>query len=175
LALPHRAVRCSHAAAKVDGHSERHLSDWLGESGARRQHVDTALKADVVVHVLKEIGLDVDDGAQLRGAVEARLRHIALADQERHLGEIGFEALGRHATGPFVNRKLAERLEPRPDLRLENLLERPGLRIDHDQGFGHLSPPMRLPPQPRGQVEGYHATARFGQGQSDGVNANKRQ
>jgi hypothetical protein len=64
LAAPHRAVRCGHAAAKVDGHSERHLGDRLGESGARRQHMDTAdtaLKADVVVDVLKEISLGVED------------------------------------------------------------------------------------------------------------------
>src|SRR6202789_1447197 len=52
LAAPHRAVRGGNAAAKVDGHSERHLGDRLGESGARRQHMDSALKADVIVDVL---------------------------------------------------------------------------------------------------------------------------
>ena len=45
-----------------------------------------------------------------RRAVEARLWHVALPDQNRHLGKVGFKALGRHAAGPFVNRKFAERL-----------------------------------------------------------------
>ena len=69
-AAPHRAVRGSDAPAEINGHSERHLGDRLGESGARRQHMDSALKADVIVDVLEEVGLDVDDGAQFRGAVQ---------------------------------------------------------------------------------------------------------
>ena len=106
--------------------------------------MDSALEAGFVVDVLEEIGLDVDDGAQLRRPVEPRLRHVALSDQESHFGQKGFEALGRHAAGPVVNAKLAEALEPRPDLRLEDLIETPRLRIDHDQGSRHGSPPEAL-------------------------------
>ena len=141
--LAHGAVGRRHAAAEVDRHPERHLGDRFGEGGARREHMDSALEAGLVVDVLEEIGFDVDDGAQVRRAVEPSLRHVALADQERHFGEIGFEPLGRHAAGPVVDRKLAEALEPRPDLRLEDLVEGPRLRIDQDQGSGHDSPTER--------------------------------
>jgi hypothetical protein len=54
----------------------------------------------------------------------------------RRLGfftNIGFEADGRHAARSLLDRKLAKVLEPRPDVRLEDLLERP--RIDPDQGL----------------------------------------
>ena len=144
MSRSHGAIRRSHAAAEIDREPKRHLGDRPCESGPRRQHMDSALKARLVVDVLQKVRLDVDDGAQLRRAVEARLRHVALADQELHLGEIGFEALGRHAARALVDRELAKLLQPGPDLRLENLLERSRLRIDHDQGFRHQSPPSSI-------------------------------
>ncbi len=141
VSVPHRAVRRRHAAAEVDRHAERHLGDRPGERRAGRDHMDSALKTGLVVDVLEKVGLDVDDGAELRRTVEASLRHVALADQERHLGQIGFEALGRHAAGAFVDRELAKVLEARPDLRLEDLIQGPRLRFDHDQGFRHRQLP----------------------------------
>jgi hypothetical protein len=73
---------------------------------------------------------------------------------------MGFEALGGHAAGPFVNRELAERLEPSPDLRFEDLVAGPRLRIDHDQGSGHhlLSGFLR---QRAAKSKRYHGAARF--------------
>jgi hypothetical protein len=106
--------------------------------------MDSALKAGLVVDVLQEIGLDIDDRAQISRAVEPRLRHIALADQESHLGQMRFEALRRHAAGPVVDHELAEAFEPRPNLRLEYLIETARLRINHDQGSRHGSPPETL-------------------------------
>ena len=61
----HCAVRRGHAAAKVDRHPERHLGHRPREGGARRQHMDPALK-EAGADVLQEIGLDVDDGAEFR-------------------------------------------------------------------------------------------------------------
>jgi hypothetical protein len=66
---------------------------------------------------------------------------------------MGFEAVGRHAAGPLMDRELAEVLEARPNPRLEDLFERPRLGIDHDQGFGHQLTPMRFLPLPFGQDE----------------------
>ena len=117
--LAHGAVGRSHAAAEVDRHPERHLGDRFGEGGARREHMDSAFEAGLVVDVLEEIGFDVDNGAQVRRAVEPSLRHVALPDQERHFGEIGFRtarlACGRARRGSQARR--GARAASRPSAR----------------------------------------------------------
>ena len=94
-------------AAKVDGEAERHLGDGLGEGGAGRQHMDATLEAGLVVDVLEEIRLDVDDRAEFRRPIEPRLRHVRLADQEGHLGQIGFERFVRHPPAAVVHDEVA--------------------------------------------------------------------
>ena len=84
FALPHRAVGCGHATAKVDGHSERISATGLAKATLRK-HMDFAFEAVVVVDVLEEIGLDIDDGASF-GARSRRVRHVALADQKAMSG-----------------------------------------------------------------------------------------
>ena len=84
--------------------------------------MDPALKAGLVVDVLQEIGLDVDDGAQLRRPVEPRLRHVALADQQSHLGQKDSKRSAGMRPAPSWTAKFAEALQPRPDLRLEDLV-----------------------------------------------------
>ena len=105
--------------------------------------MDAALKAGFVVDVLQEIGFDVDDGAQLLRAVEPGFRHVALADQELHIGEKRLEPRGRHAAGALVHGEVPEALEPAPRGAVEDLVQGARLRIDHDQRSRH---PF-LPPQ----------------------------
>src|SRR5579863_1222352 len=73
VSLPHGAIRRGYAAAEVDRHPERHFGNGPRESGARREHMNAALEADLVVDILQKVRLDIDDGAKLWRAVEAGL------------------------------------------------------------------------------------------------------
>ncbi len=106
--------------------------------------MDPAREAGLVIDVLQEIGFDIDDRAELRRPVEPAFRHVALADQQRHFRQKRFEALGRHAAGSLVDRKFAEALQPGPQIRVEDFVQRARLRIDHDQRSRHRLLPNEM-------------------------------
>src|SRR5258708_24751962 len=57
------AIGRGDAAAEIDRHAERHFGDGPREGRARREHVDSAPEAGLVIDVLQEIRLYIDDGA----------------------------------------------------------------------------------------------------------------
>ena len=115
------------------------------------------------------------DWVALSGFIAARLRDFDRA--ERLLNRA--ETISPDRPWPCIERasayEFAERLEPCPDLRFEDLVARPRLRIDHDQGLGHQSPPKTLLRPSEGKTKRYQARPGFRQGQIGGVNANKRE
>src|SRR5271165_2678249 len=139
---PHRPIGCGYAATEVDRKAKSHFGNGAREGRARGEHMDSAYEAGLVIDVLQKVGFDVDDGAQLRGAVEPGLRHVALADEKLHFREKGFKPLRRHAACA-LHGEFAEALEPAPRGPVENLAERARLRIDHDQRSRHSVPPFR--------------------------------
>ena len=112
---PHRPVGRGHASAEVDRHAQRHFGDRPRESRARREHMDAAGKAGVVIDVLQEIGLDIDDGAEFRRAVEPALSACRSGRSGAPSRQQRLEPLGRHAARPLVDREFAEALEAAPD------------------------------------------------------------
>ena len=66
------AMRGVDAASKRQRHAEPDLGDRCGEHRARRDDMDAALEAGLVIDIRQEIGLDIDDAAQFRREVEPR-------------------------------------------------------------------------------------------------------
>ena len=75
--LPEGEVGVDDVARQVERHGEAELGDRLGEDRAGRHHMDAALEQHVVGHVVDEIGLDIEDAAQRRHALERLARRAA--------------------------------------------------------------------------------------------------
>ena len=132
-ARAHRAVGGGDPAHEVDRHAQRRLRDGGRERAARAEHVDAARKARVVVDVGQEVALDVDDGAQLGGALDAPGVEVGLADDRHGLGQVGLDDLRRHPARAFMHDELAEGLEPRARRRVEHHVHGARTRIDEDR------------------------------------------
>jgi hypothetical protein len=90
-----RAIGGRDTAGGIDRQRQRRLSDDRRESAARSQHVDAALEANLVVHVRQEVGLDVDDGAQMRRSCEPGRGHVRLPDEQGGIGQVLVDDRGR--------------------------------------------------------------------------------
>ena len=123
-----------HAAGEGDRHGEDHLGDGAGIDGCGREHGDTAAVALGVVDVGEEIAFDGEDGAQVRGAVEARAVEGRLTDQGNRVWQMAVEVIGRGG-GAVVPEHAAEAFEAALGRFVEDAVEATRVRIEEDEAF----------------------------------------
>ena len=87
-ALAEGEVGVDDVARQVERHGEAELGDRLGKHRAGRHHMDAALEQQIVGHVVEQVGLDVEDAAQRRHALERLARQRRLADDVARRGKL---------------------------------------------------------------------------------------